>query len=295
LTISESVPLLKKHCFTLVQDRINELLEKSSFLRNDIKKASFYSTLEGKKLRPLLMLFLAKALNVPFEKVLDPACSVEMVHCFSLIHDDLPCMDDDSLRRGKPTLHVVYGEDKALLTGDFLLTYAFEVLVRTKLQDLEKVHMVKLLSHYTGNRGMIAGQCLDLNSIGKKITSKTLIKMHYYKTACLLQCSFEMVAVLAKASPTTYRLLKKLGAYLGIAYQIKDDILDITSPLPVLGKDPFSDENKKKPTAVSIWGLKKAKTQLVFFHQSMQEILKKLSLKDTEFASLLEEIFQRNH
>ncbi len=278
----------------LLESRLQKLLQKGFFSSKEIKEASLYAISSGKKFRPLLILALAEHFSVPLKACLDPACSIEMVHSFSLIHDDLPCMDNDDFRRGKPSVHKAFGEPVALLAGDFLLAYAFEVLSKSpNLTDTQKISLIQILGRATGNQGMIAGQNLDLSSVGKTLSEKTLIKMHYYKTACLIAAACSFVAVLAGLSSKESALLKKLGTHLGIAYQIQDDLLDVFSEEPLLGKPLFSDKEKNKPTAISTLGVFFSKETIKNLHKSILRICDKLSLDSPFFQELLQKIFER--
>ncbi len=279
-----------------VEKRLEELLQRGSFSSKKIKEAALYSMDSGKKIRPQLLLFLGEKFGVSLEKSLDPACAIEMVHSFSLIHDDLPCMDDDAFRRGKPSTHKAFGEAIALLTGDFLLAYAFQILSEAPhISDSQKVKLVQVLGKASGNQGMIAGQSLDLSSVGKILSKKVLIKMHYYKTACLISTPFQFLSILANTSLKESILLKKLGVYLGIAYQIQDDLLDVFSKKELLGKPLYSDKEKRKPTAVSILGVSFSQKTLEKLQRAIRNLSKKLHIKNSPFYTLLEEIFHRSY
>jgi len=171
-----------------IEKRLNELIPP----RNEtIFEAARYSLLSsGKRIRPLLTLATAGVYGVDPLSIIDPACAIEMIHTYSLIHDDLPCMDNDNLRRGKPTLHKVYGEAMALLTGDYLLTFAFEIIANASILGREqRVQIMKIVAMRAGARGMIGGQALDIESEGKEIDEDTLLQMHYRKTASLICAS----------------------------------------------------------------------------------------------------------
>lgn len=277
------------------EKRLFGWIHKSSYFSQKIKQAACYALQEGKRFRPKLLFSLADTFQIPFSKVMDAACSLEMLHTYSLIHDDLPCMDDDRYRRGRPTLHIAYGEALAVLTGDFLLTYAFEVLSSSKeLSPSEKLSLIQALARFSGNQGMIAGQVIDLSSTGKKLTTKELIRLHYYKTGCLIQCCFVWIASLSSCSAKESAILAKLGKYLGLIYQITDDILDHTSTLQKLGKEVGSDKKNQKSTALSNWGMEKAQTYQKYLCQAIQKILPKLSRPTVSLEKVLQEISERN-
>jgi geranylgeranyl diphosphate synthase type II len=214
----------------------------------------------GKRLRPQLVLISAKLLGASEEAAIDPACALEMVHAYSLIHDDLPCMDDDDLRHGKPSLHKAFSENIALLTGDFLLTYAFEVLAKAPhLTDSQRVDLIRILSERSGKEGMIGGQLLDMESTGKKIELDTLYAMHRGKTAALLTACLEFGACIAKVDPSPFQTI---GENLGLAYQILDDLLNASATTEQLGKTAGSDATRQKQTSVALLGVEKAAEKL---------------------------------
>ena len=185
-----------------------------------LTEAMRYSLLgPGKKLRPLLVFASADLFRVPEESVLDPACALEMVHAYSLIHDDLPCMDDDDLRRGRPTAHRAFGEATALLAGDALLTQAFETLAEAPLSDCVRVRLIRCLAARAGKKGMISGQVKDLFGCSQE----EIPFMFQQKTGDLFSCALEFGALLGKADPAPMRTL---GLLLGLAYQLKDDLED---------------------------------------------------------------------
>jgi geranylgeranyl diphosphate synthase type II len=247
--------LIEEHLSSLVQ-------EQPKVLHHLLFESARYSLLSpGKRLRPLLVLATAQTFHADIKQALSPACAVEMIHTYSLIHDDLPSMDNDDLRRGKPTLHKVYPEGHALLTGDFLLTYAFEVLAESPgLSSDQKLSLILTLSKAAGSEGMIGGQSVDLASVGKTIDWETLRFMHLGKTAALIAASFECGAIIGNASEQDRKTIQKAGLDLGLAFQITDDILDVTSSTAMLGKSIGADQDRKKPTAVSLLGLRKAET-----------------------------------
>lgn len=213
----------------------------------------------GKRVRPRLV-FEFNALCNGFPEGSTPfACAVEMIHTYSLIHDDLPCMDDDDLRRGKPSNHKVYGEDIALLAGDALQTLAFEIMTNDKTAELvgEKAcrQCANVLSKYAGANGMVGGQVIDLLSENTDAPIEVLREMDYKKTACLIKAACEMGAISAGASEQQIKAASRYGECIGIAFQIKDDILDVTSTNDELGKPVGSDNDNNKSTYVSLLGV----------------------------------------
>jgi geranylgeranyl diphosphate synthase type II len=273
----------------LIEERLKNLIpEKESALF----QAARYSLLaEGKRLRPQLVLISAKAFGADVQAALDPACAIEMIHTYSLIHDDLPCMDDDDLRRGLPSLHKVYGEGMALLAGDYLLTYAFEVLAQAQFLSAEqKIELIQTLSQAAGAKGMIGGQAIDLASEGKRIDEAVLETMHIGKTAALLTACLEFGAILGRADKETKQQLRYIGRDIGLAYQILDDILDETGTTQELGKKAGADAIKNKPNAVSIYGLQGAQLKLQDLKIACFE---KLFSFSTELQVFLQQLFER--
>lgn len=220
------------HCSLDGLDLVNKKLEEffetpSHLLIAPLFEAALYSLSSGKRLRPLLVLKSAELFNVSPEIAAAPACALEMIHTYSLIHDDLPCMDDDDLRRGKPTLHKMFNEGHAVLTGDMLLTYAFEILSSAQgLSSDAKLKLVRTLSERAGSSGMLGGQVIDLATEELDLDLKTILLMHKQKTGALFSCALEFGGIMGEASADDLLLLKQIGEEFGIAYQIYDDLED---------------------------------------------------------------------
>ncbi len=219
--------------------------------------AQRYSLLGGgKRVRPFLVNECARALGAPSEKSMPLACALEMVHTYSLIHDDLPCMDNDGMRRGKPTNHKVFGEANALLAGDALLTGAFGVIADADALDFEaRTRAVALLSRMAGESGMIGGQVIDLAGEKSRLDFDTLLKLHTLKTARLMECAVCLGAICAGYGENTaeYRALSEYARCIGIAFQVIDDILDKTANEEQLGKSVGSDEESNKTTFLTYY------------------------------------------
>jgi len=279
-----------------IDARLSDLIPSSD---GTIFKAARYSLLSsGKRLRPQLVLAAAASYGADREAALDPACAIEMIHTYSLIHDDLPCMDDDDLRRGKPTLHKVYGEGAALLAGDYLLTFAFEVITNSPhLSPNQKLEIIQVISHCSGIFGMIGGQIIDIESEKKIIDERTLLKMHEGKTAALMIACLQVgyIASTKTTDPSESFLLKSIGTELGLAYQLQDDLFNTTSTTAVLGKQAGSDAAREKSTAISVWGCEKTEQKLKELEQSIFTKIQKLSLVGSELTTLIQNIFQRNY
>lgn len=231
-----------------------------------IGKAMRYSLLAGgKRLRPVLALAAAEAVNGNSDLILPFACALELVHTYSLIHDDLPAMDDDDLRRGRPTNHIVFGEASAILAGDGLLTEAFAICSdssnRRRLPPAHVLEFTNVLAEASGYKGMIRGQALDLAAEGKKLTRSELERLHFCKTGALISAAVEGGAILSGATSAQRKSLANYGRLLGLAFQIQDDVLDLTADEKTLGKTAKSDlaENKMTfPALLGIEGSRKA-------------------------------------
>ena len=210
----------------------------------------------GKRLRPVLCIAAAEACGGNREDAMAAACALELMHTYSLVHDDLPCMDDDDLRRGRPTCHKVYGEGMAVLCGDALLTEAFAVLARSK-----SVEMIAELASAGGSRKLIGGQVMDLEGEGKSISLEELIRIHEAKTAALLTTSVRLGAMSAGADEAQIAALTKFGHALGLAFQVIDDILDVTQTTENLGKTAGKDVAVAKVTYPSVMGLEESRAE----------------------------------
>ncbi len=226
---------------------LDELLHPSRFPAGPLIDAARYAVLGGgKRLRPQLLMAVSTLHDKPLEPSVAPACVIEMIHVYSLIHDDLPCMDDDDFRRGKPSLHKVYTEAQALLTGNFLLTYAFETLCTSPhLTPTQRLQLMQTISHRVGAWGMIGGQELDLRFQTESMTEESLKNLHRRKTGALIQACVECGIIISESPDATQ--LKKLGVLLGDLYQLLDDL-----------QDP-QDLIEGRPTALALWGSEKTR------------------------------------
>jgi farnesyl diphosphate synthase len=221
-------------------------------------EAMRYAVLDGgKRLRPLLVLAASEAVGGNAQAALRAACAVELIHAYSLVHDDMPCMDNDVLRRGKPTVHVKFGEAGALLAGDALQALAFELLTPDDdtVPEAVQARLCRLLARAAGSAGMAGGQAIDLASVGLKLDEAQLREMHRLKTGALLQGSVLMGAACGAATAQAQAALASYGAAIGLAFQVVDDILDVTADSSTLGKTAGKDAEQDKPTYVSILGL----------------------------------------
>jgi geranylgeranyl diphosphate synthase, type II len=247
-----------------LENYINELSCKEDCYEKNIYDSMKYSLMAGgKRLRPVLALAVCDMFEGKTDEVLPFACAIEMIHTYSLIHDDLPAMDNDDYRRGRLTSHKVYGEAMAILTGDALLNMAFEIMTSFTLKSEEnlfaKVKAINIVSKASGASGMIGGQVVDMESEGKKIDLKNLEYMHKCKTGALIKAPVLATAALCCASEKETQLLSTYAERIGLAFQIKDDILDVEGDFTTLGKKTGSDAVNEKSTFVTIYGLDESK------------------------------------
>jgi len=260
-----------------------------------------YAVLDGgKRLRPLLVLAAAEAAggaDAPGQAALRAACAVELIHAYSLVHDDMPCMDNDVLRRGKPTVHVQFGEAAALLAGDALQALAFELLTPEDagMPAGQQARLCRLLARAAGCAGMAGGQAIDLASVGLALTEAQLREMHRLKTGALLQASVMMGAACGEASLAATSALQRYGAAIGLAFQVVDDILDVTADSATLGKTAGKDADQNKPTFVSLLGLVPAQQQAQALLAQALEALEASGLARTDpLRSLAEMVVNRS-
>lgn len=247
---------------SLINSRLSELLPQSDYGEDVVCDAMKYSCENaGKRIRPVLTLEFCRICGANVQDALDFACAVEMIHTYSLIHDDLPCMDDDDMRRGKPSCHIAYGENYALLAGDALLTQAFKVVAESetaKRNPKAAVEAVKTLANLSGALGMIGGQVIDLKSEGRNIDLETLHKMDELKTSALIKCACLLGVIAANGTDSQKSAAEAFAENIGQAFQIRDDILDVIADENVLGKRTGADEKQNKSNYISLLGLEKS-------------------------------------
>ena len=280
-----------------VEQIVTSFLPKEEGYQKTVLEAMNYSvSAGGKRLRPMLMLETYRMFGGT-SKVIEPfMAAIEMIHTYSLIHDDLPAMDNDEYRRGRKTTHVVYGEAMAIFAGDALLNYAFETAASAFVLDegnpaIGKAFMI--LASKAGVYGMIGGQVLDVESEGKEIDADTLKFIHIHKTSALLESAMLIGAVLAGASEQQQRTVELAARELGLAFQIRDDILDVTGNTDELGKPVGSDEKNHKNTYVALEGLEKAKEDVKRYSESAIDRLKSLPVRNEFLYELIEELIDR--
>ena len=272
-------------------ERINAALEsilKTSGPSDRLLEAMTYSLMAaGKRFRSVLCIAAAEAVGGDLEDVLPAACALEMVHTYSLIHDDLPAMDDDDLRRGQPTCHKAFGEATAILAGDALLTLAFQTLssiaAGSDQQAVKWLRVIQLVSHAAGYCGMIQGQMLDIASEGSQLTLNELKSMHRLKTGALIEVSSRCGAELVDANSSQIQLLESYAQYIGLAFQVTDDILNVEGDPAIMGKAVGTDKLRQKSTYPSLLGLEESKT---FARKLMDNALQALGSFDQKAEPL---------
>ena len=287
-----------KAYLTVCQNRVERALDArlpaENILPQTLHQAMRYSTMNGgKRMRPMLTYATGQALGLS-EDVLDaPACAVECIHVYSLIHDDLPAMDDDDLRRGKPTCHKAYDEATAILAGDALQALAFDILANDPSIPVDseaRLKMISVLTRASGSQGMVGGQAIDLASVGHKLNLPELENMHIHKTGALIRASVNM-AVLSKPDldPVAAKNLDHYAKCIGLSFQVKDDILDVESDTETLGKTQGKDMDNDKPTYPALLGLAGAKQKAQELHEQAIESLAEFGSE----ADLLRDILQK--
>jgi geranylgeranyl diphosphate synthase type II len=260
---------------TLVEAKLENLIQSKADIPV-IHDAMKYSLLAGgKRLRPILAIMASSLFDGNVDEVMPFACSLEMIHTYSLIHDDLPAMDNDDYRRGKLTNHKMFGEGFAILAGDALLNMAFEIMHQALIDNpkLENIKAAAYISKASGTQGMIGGQCIDLYYEGKCIDLNVLNDMHDKKTGALIRASLVAGALISGAKDEDVKRLEKFGQLIGLAFQISDDILDVEGSTEKLGKQTGSDANNNKSTFVSYYGLAKSKEMAKDIIEEAQNII----------------------
>lgn len=282
-----------KNYIKLIEENLDKFLEIA--YPQDIFKSMRYSVLaEGKRLRPIMCLEACRVFGGDIQMAIPTACSIEMLHAQSLIHDDLPCMDNDDYRRGKLTNHKVFGEAMAVLAGDALLSFAPQLIIQKT--DLPAETKLKLVEEYcvaAGAYGLIAGQVVDIESEGKKISPETLEFIHTHKTADLFKLALKSGAIVAGASDEEVLKMEEFGQKLGFAFQICDDILDETSTFEEMGKTLGKDKEADKPTYTAIFGVEKAREEVSCLLDDACGIIQKYGIKSEIFEEIIDGIKER--
>lgn len=275
---------------------LNYFENKGRFNKVIYDSASYSLNIGGKRIRPLLMLLTYNMYKENWREILEFSSAIEMIHTYSLIHDDLPCMDNDDLRRGKPTNHKVYGEDIAVLAGDALLNEAMNIMMKFSLKHgREALVASQKIAEAAGAEGMIGGQVVDIINEGKKIDEEELKYMHMKKTGALIKVSIVAGAILGNASEKDIELLEKFGENLGLAFQIKDDILDVIGNTEKLGKKVLSDEENDKTNFITMHGLDYCIKECERLTKESIDILDSLSVNTEALKILTKELLDREN
>ena len=287
--------------FNEMKKEINEVLlnyfsDKGTYNKVIYDSASYSLNIGGKRIRPILMLLTYSMYKDNWRDILEFSSAIEMIHTYSLIHDDLPCMDNDDLRRGKPTNHKVYGENIAVLAGDTLLNEAMNLMMKFSLKNGEKsLVAAEKIASAAGPDGMIGGQVVDIINEGKKISEDELKYMHMKKTGALIKVSIVSGAILGEAPEDDIKKLEKFGENLGLAFQIKDDILDVIGSTEKLGKNVLSDEESNKTNFITMHGLEYCIKECERLTKESIEILDSLSVDTRDLKVLTKELLDREN
>ena len=287
-------------CQNRVERALDARLPSEDILPRKLHEAMRYSTLDGgKRMRPMLTYCTGKALGLNPDILDAPACAVEFIHVYSLIHDDLPAMDDDALRRGKATSHVAFDEATAILAGDALQALAFEVLAKDKAMEAsaeQRLQMILALTKASGSQGMVGGQAIDLESVGTQLNLPELENMHIHKTGALIRASVNL-ATLSKPDidPKVAKQLDHYAKCIGLSFQVKDDILDEESDTETLGKTQGKDQDNDKPTYPALLGLAGAKQKAQELHEQAVSSLSSFGKEADLLRDLSLYIIERNH
>ncbi len=281
-------------------DLTNVCLEKLVPCKDNYQKTIYeamrYSLMAGgKRIRPVLSIGVCQMLGGDINKALPFACALECIHTYSLIHDDLPCMDNDDLRRGKPTCHKAFDESTALLAGDALLNRAFEIMAEANASPEVTVGVMREVAHLSGTEGMIGGQVVDLDSEGEKIDKEKLGYIHEHKTGALIKAATMIGAICANATETEKEKILEYAENLGLAFQIKDDILDYIGDEKLLGKPTGSDEENHKNTFVTLMGIDEATLELERTTTAAKAALDIFGDKNRFLIELADFLLERNY
>jgi len=284
----------------LIESALDRYLPSAATLPTTLHEAMRYSVFAGgKRIRPIMMLAACEAVGGEIRNVLPAACAIEMIHSYSLIHDDLPAMDDDDLRRGNPTNHKVYGEATAILAGDGLLTEAFVLLSNPAIRGTATVEqyceVIHLLAKGAGSRGMVGGQVVDMEAEEKPVDLPTLEYIHTHKTGALILAAIEVGALLGGATTGQRRALCRFGEAAGLAFQVVDDILDIFADETQLGKDIGSDQQRGKATYPALLGLSGARERAEELHARALDSLSLLGQAARPLREIASYIVNRSH
>lgn len=282
-----------------VEQQLDAWLPAENVVPERLHAAQRYSVLgPGKRIRPALVYATAETLGLPLGQVDAAACAVELIHCYSLVHDDLPAMDDDDLRRGRPTCHKAYDEATAILVGDSLQVLAFQLLAAhpgLPESAAVRVRIIELLAKASGTAGMAGGQALDLLAEGRRLTLAEIEQLHALKTGALIRAAVVMAALCREdLQPGQFEDLSRFGALVGLAFQVQDDILDVEGDVAVIGKPPGSDEARGMPTYPAIAGLDAARERVRRLHDEARGLLAAHGWQHGSLAALADWLLTRN-
>ncbi|MFH1824254.1 MAG: polyprenyl synthetase family protein [Candidatus Firestonebacteria bacterium] len=296
MNIREYLNIRKK----IIDNALEKFLPKEKEYLGIIHKSMRYSIFAGgKRIRPILVVLSAEILGKNYKLVLPTACALELIHTYSLIHDDLPCMDNDDFRRGRLTNHKVFGEGLATLSGDALLTYAFELISRNvKVKGVKPENVLKIInivSKACGTSGLIGGQVVDILSEGKKVSKSELKYIHTHKTGALICASLQAGAILSDAKDKEYDALTTYGENLGLLFQIVDDMLNVVGDAKKLGKSVGSDAKRKKITYPSLFGIEKSKEEIEKLRKKAKNSVKIFKNKAGLLNELVDFVIQRGY
>jgi geranylgeranyl pyrophosphate synthase len=282
-----------------IEDAVSHHLPVNSDIAQVMVDAMRYASLSGgKRIRPMLVCATCTGLGGDLENALAPACAVEFIHSYSLLHDDLPAMDNDDLRHGLPAGHIKFGEANAILAGDALLTLAFETLANAPISRTDvRLTAIQLLAEAAGWQGMVGGQCFDLDAENKQLSLSQLQSLHAAKTGALIRVAVQIGALFGdpRVDAETYVLLTEFATRIGLAFQIIDDVLDVTQSTEVLGKPAKSDQRAKKSTYTSLLGVGQARAQAQDLLNEALSMLKRAELKHDLLGDLARMIVLRDH
>jgi geranylgeranyl pyrophosphate synthase len=281
---------------SLIELALNELLPASSAAPEKVHHAIRWSMFAGgKRFRPALLIATGETFDAPIEALIKTACAFEMIHTYSLIHDDLPSMDDDDLRRGRPTCHVRFGEATAILAGDALQTLAFRTIAEDESLDVAtRIALISELSRAAGTpEGMVAGQALDMEAEARQVKASELEEIHRHKTGALIVAAARCGAIIGQASATELDAVTAYGSHLGLLFQITDDLLDVTASAEDLGKTPGKDAESRKATYPALYGIEETREAAAKAHRSACDALARIDRPTTNLRDIADFILNR--
>ena len=284
-------------CRSVIDAELNKLIPEESAEPQSIHAAIRWSVFAGgKRFRPALLLAVGQTFGAPTEQLIGTACAIEMIHTYSLIHDDLPSMDDDDLRRGRATCHVKFGEATAILAGDALQTLAFQTIAEDeRLSAVMRVQLIAELARAAGTpEGMVAGQALDLEAESREVTSGEVSRIHAHKTAALISTAARAGAVIAGANKDELDAITDYGINLGLLFQITDDLLDVTATAEELGKTPGKDARAKKATFPSVYGVEVTRKTIAAVHGTTSTAVEQINRPTELLKSIADLIMNRD-